>query len=72
MRTISQILIDVDNTDSIDEVSALWNEILANENHYPKSEVNYSMEHIGDKARKMCKGDITVLKDMIDILNSND
>ena len=72
MRTISQILIDVDNTGSIDDVSSLWNEILVNEDYYPSLEVNFAMEHIADKVKELCKGNIEVLKDMLDILNSHD
>ena len=72
MRTITQILIDVDNSDNLNDLSVLWGEIYVNINYYITKEVNFCMEHIGAKARELCKGDMQALKELIKLLNSHD
>ena len=72
MRTITQILIDADNAQNLDELSSLWQEIRSNLTSYPLVEIEFSIEHMKSKGKKLAQGDIDAFKELIDILNSND
>jgi len=72
MRTITQILIDADNAQNLDKLSDLWGEIYVNINYYITKEINFCMEHIGAKAKELCKGDMEALKELIDMFNIHD
>jgi len=72
MRTITQILIDADKAKNLDELSSLWDEICVNINYYTRTQINYCMEHIANKAKELSNGDVDALKELIDILNSHE
>lgn len=69
MRTITQILIDSDNAQDLNELSSLWEEIRTNLTQYPLAELYFSIEHMQAKAKELARGDIEALKEMIDIFN---
>ena len=72
MRTITQILIDADNTQDINELQTLWEEIRSNLEHYPLIQLKFSIEHMQEIAVKLAKNDAIALKTMIDALNEID
>jgi hypothetical protein len=52
IRTINEILIEADNTDSLQGLSSLWNEIVLNKYKYPLVNIWFAQDHINGLKEK--------------------
>lgn len=67
-KTISEILIEADATNDLNELSKAWKYICDNKYDYPLSEIYFAKEHLGNLAIEMAKRDIKLLKPVLDLL----
>lgn len=69
IRSITEILKESDKTDSLKILCDLWQEIRSNIYSYPLVEIEFSLEHLQEKAAKMARKDIKEFKPFFDKLN---
>ena len=69
IRSISQILIDADNTSELKVLSDCWKEIVKNKYCYTLAELKFSREHLEGLSRKMARKDIEDNQDFFDLWN---
>jgi len=67
MRSITEILIESDNTDDLGKLCQLWDEIRSNLYSYPLVQIKFAIEHLKSKARTIAKNDIEELGQLIKI-----
>lgn len=64
-RTISEILIEADNSDNPWKINDLWNEIVENKYSYTIVELNFAREHTFELIKNLVQKDCIKIKNMI-------
>ena len=67
-RTISEILIEADETSDLKVLSDCWKEVVKNKYKYPLVEIEFAREHLNTLARKMAIEDAEIMKPFFDSL----
>lgn len=67
IRSISQILIDADNTTELKVLSGCWKEIVKNKYQYPLVQLRFAREHLENLSREMARKDIEENKEFFDM-----
>ena len=70
IRSISQILIDADNTTELKVLSDCWKEIVKNKYNYPLVQLRFAREHLENLSREMARKDIEDNQDFFDLLRN--
>jgi len=58
VRSLSEILIEADKTESLYELIERWNEIVKNKYQYPLVELQFAQEHLEELSAKLAKQDL--------------
>lgn len=56
-RTVSDVCIDADNADNIDDLSALWKEVVEHKYTYSLVELRFMREHMIERAGALGRRD---------------
>lgn len=62
MRTLSQILIEADSAETLNDLERLWKEVAENREHFIKAEYSFAEEHFIMLTKKLAIKHLNLLR----------